>query len=104
VHLKPLGRCHRDRKGMIRRLSAVRPKPPRFQRGLGLVLRGPRTVRPGATARFSINVSQSSRHAARPAALVVLERGRARVPQPRREAHGTAAGLHPRRQRRLALG
>jgi hypothetical protein len=54
--LRPHWRCRRDRTGTIRRLSVVRPKRPKLQPGLALRLRGPRTVRPGATARFSIGV------------------------------------------------
>jgi hypothetical protein len=54
--LRPQWRCRRDRTGTIRRLSLVRPTRLKLQPGLALRLRGPRTVRPGANARFSISV------------------------------------------------
>lgn len=54
--LRALWRCRRDAKGNITRMTLIQPKPLRLRPGLRLRARGPRTVRAGGTARFSLLV------------------------------------------------
>jgi hypothetical protein len=54
-------RCRRDARGNVHRLEYVRHRRHRLRRGLAVTLRGPSSVRPGATARYVARVHNRRR-------------------------------------------